>query len=120
MAVTMARMDDIIHQSLRLRIMAALVVLAPSDQLDFTSLRDLLKATDGNLGAHILRLEEAGYVRVEKTFVSRKPRTLVSATAEGRAAFAEHVDALKAIIEGAEKPARGVPDVPDLTKGRGE
>ena len=94
----MGRIDEVIHQSLRLRIMASLVTLDPRETVDFVYLRDLLKATDGNLGAHLEKLEAARYVKIEKTFVARKPRTFVSATAKGRAAFEEHVAALKTIL----------------------
>ena len=93
--------NEIIHQTLRLRIMAALTALAVNDPgLDFSRLKKLTGATDGNLGAHILALEKAGYVVVEKSFVDRKPRTMVTASVEGRAAFAAHVDFLKGVIGG--------------------
>ena len=95
----MAELNEIIHQPVRLRIMAALVTLAPGDEVDFTYLRGLLDVTDGNLGAHLRKLEEAGYISVNKTFVERKPRTFVSATVEGRKVFSEHVAALEAILK---------------------
>ena len=95
----MAELNEIIHQPVRLRIMAALVTLEPTDEVDFTYLRDLLDVTDGNLGAHLRKLEEAGYIAVNKTFVERKPRTYVSATAEGRKVFQEHVAALESILK---------------------
>ena len=94
----MADLDLIIHQPMRLSIMAALMVLAPRAQMDFTSLRELLRATDGNLGAHLQKLEEAGYLAVEKTYVGRKPRTFLAPTGKGRRAFEEHVKALRAIL----------------------
>ena len=94
----MGRIDEVIHQPLRLQIMASLITLDPRQSVDFVYLRDLLKATDGNLGAHLEKLEAAGYVKIEKTFVARKPRTFVSATAKGRTAFEEHVAALKTIL----------------------
>jgi DNA-binding MarR family transcriptional regulator len=94
----MGRIDEVIHQSLRLRIMASLVMLDPRETVDFVYLRDLLKATDGNLGAHLEKLEAARYVKIEKTFVARKPRTFISAAAKGRAAFEEHVAALRTIL----------------------
>ena len=82
--------NEIIHQTLRLRIMAALTSLSPDEAgLDFSRLKKLTGATDGNLGAHILALEKAGYVVVEKSFVDRKPRTVVSASADGRKAFTD-------------------------------
>ena len=95
----MAELNEIIHQPVRLRIMAALVTLAPGDEVDFTYLRGLLDVTDGNLGAHLRKLEEAGYISVNKTFVERKPRTFVSASVEGRKVFSEHVAALEAILK---------------------
>jgi len=100
----MSEIDNIIHQPVRLRIMASLVTLDPQEQVDFTYLRDLLEVTDGNLGAHLRKLEEAGYINVEKTFVARKPRTFVSATAKGRSAFHDHVRALESILQGTDKP----------------
>ena len=96
----MAELDHLIHQPLRLQIMASLVALGTDEQVEFTYLRNLLKATDGNLGAHLAKLEEAGYIRIEKTFVERKPRTFVSATGKGRDAFAGHVAALREILQG--------------------
>ncbi len=94
----MPELDPVIHQPTRLRIMAALVGLDEGERADFTFLRDLLGLTDGNLSVHLQRLEEAGYVRVEKTFVGRRPKTWVWATTEGRAAFAAYVDALEDIL----------------------
>jgi DNA-binding MarR family transcriptional regulator len=73
-------------------------MLESGEQIEFTYLRDLLKLTDGNLGAHLGKLEDAGYIKVDKTFVARKPRTFVSATGKGRDAFAEHIAALKEIV----------------------
>ena len=95
----MAEFNETIHQPVRLRIMAALVTLEPTDEVDFTYLRDLLKVTDGNLGAHLRKLEEASYIAVNKTFVERKPHTFVAATPEGRRAFQEHVAALELILK---------------------
>jgi len=95
----MPGLNETIHQTVRLRIMASLVTLESSDEVDFTYLRDLLDVTDGNLGAHLKKLEEAGYIAVNKTFVERKPRTFVSATKEGRRVFQEHVAALEAILK---------------------
>jgi DNA-binding MarR family transcriptional regulator len=97
----MAELNIVIHQPVRLKIMSALVALGVGDQVDFTYLRKLLKLTDGNLGAHLAKLEEARYIKIEKTFVERKPRTYVRVTGKGRDAFADHVDALKQIIKGA-------------------
>ncbi|HYW61659.1 MAG TPA: transcriptional regulator [Bradyrhizobium sp.] len=95
----MTELDDIIHQPLRLRIMAALNALPAGHGLEFAKLKRMTGATDGNLGAHIETLAKAGYVAVAKAFVGKKPQTTASATAEGRAAFARHVAYLKQIIE---------------------
>ena len=92
--------DEIIHQSLRLRIMATLNALPKAEMLEFTRLKGLLKATDGNLGAHLSTLENAGYVAVEKDFVDKKPRTRLQATATGRRAFESHVAYLRELIDG--------------------
>lgn len=99
--------DEIIHQPTRLRIMAVLVTLDPGQKVDFTYLRDLLRVSDGNLGAHLGKLEEARYVKVEKAFVLRKPRTYLSPTHRGRAAFQDHVATLGRIVNGEEGGGRG-------------
>ncbi|ABD06570.1 transcriptional regulator [Rhodopseudomonas palustris HaA2] len=97
----MAAFDDIIHQPLRLKIMAALNALPDAQGMEFARLKKLTGATDGNLGAHIETLSKAGYVAVDKTFVGKKPQTTVTASAAGRAAFARHVATLREIIAGA-------------------
>ncbi len=94
----MPELDPVIHQPVRLQIMAALTHLGPREQVDFTFLKSRLALTDGNLGAHLVTLEEAGYIAVEKAFVARKPKTYVAATAAGRRAFDGHVAALTAIL----------------------
>lgn len=93
----MAEIDRIIHAPARLRIMSALIGLPLQASLDFRALGRALDLTDGNLGAHLQTLEEAGYIKVEKNFVERKPRTHLSVTAKGRARFEEHVAALREI-----------------------
>ena len=99
----MALLNELIHQPARLRIMAALVALEPGSQMEFTYLRDLLDLSDGNLGAHLRKLEGFGYVEIKKTFVLRKPRTYAAATKRGRNAFEVHVKALETIIHLKEK-----------------
>ena len=91
--------DDVIHQPIRLRVMAALTACDPREEgLDFTQLKKLTGATDGNLGAHIETLAKAGYVTVDKAFVGKRPQTTVTASAAGRGAFARHVATLQEII----------------------
>ena len=94
----MADLDEIIHQPLRLKIMAALNALPSGLGLEFSRLKKLTGATDGNLGAHIETLARAGYITIEKAFVGKKPQTTVIATAAGRGAFARHVAMLQEII----------------------
>lgn len=96
----MADLNELIHQPVRLRIMSALASLESDAQVDFTYLKKLLEVTDGNLGTHLLKLEEAGYLTQEKTFVDRKPRTYIRITKSGRQAFKKHVAALKEILSG--------------------
>lgn len=95
----MAELNETIHQPVRLRIMAALVALETGNEVDFTYLRHLLGVTDGNLGAHLRKLEEARYIIVNKVFVERKPHTYISATSQGRIAFQEHRMALETILK---------------------
>jgi DNA-binding MarR family transcriptional regulator len=95
----MVKLNKTIHQPVRLRIMAVLVTLEAGNEVDFTYLRDLLQVTDGNLGAHLRKLEEAGYIAVNKTFVERKPHTFVGVTAAGHKVFQEHVAALELILK---------------------
>ncbi|MGB2808557.1 MAG: transcriptional regulator, partial [Sedimentisphaerales bacterium] len=73
----MPEINTIIHQPARLKIMASLIALDPGEQVDFVYLRKILNLTDGNLGAHLAKLENAGYVKIQKTFISRKPRTFI-------------------------------------------
>ena len=95
----MPDLDELIHQPVRLRIMSALTSLEVREQVDFSFLKDKLALTDGNLGAHLRALEDAGYILVEKTFVERRPKTFVAASAAGRKAFTAHVAALQAILK---------------------
>ena len=88
-------LDPVIHGKLRLAVLSLLVAV---EEADFTWLRQKTGSTDGNLGAQMLKLEEARYVSVEKRFVARKPQTLYRITAKGRDALAQYVAALKSIL----------------------
>src|ERR1700760_321271 len=99
----MAELDDIIHQPLRLRIMAALNALPSGTGLEFSRLKKLTGATDGNLGAHIETLAKAGYVGVEKAFVGKKPQTTVTASPPAPGPFARHVATLQQIIAASDR-----------------
>ncbi len=90
--------DDVIHGRVRLGIVAC---LSSVDSVDFNTLKARLQTTDGNLSVHLRKLEEAGYVRVEKTYAGRKPLTLASLTEEGRAAFLRYLEAMARLVAGA-------------------
>ena len=96
----MGDLDTIIHQPVRLKIMSALKALPPGELIEFVRLKKVVKATEGNLGAHIQTLEEAGYVAVEKDFADNRPRTRIRLSKEGRRAFEDYVGFLRGIIEG--------------------
>lgn len=88
-------LNPIIHGKLRL---ALLSLLSTVEEAEFTWLRNKTSSTDGNLGAQMLKLEEAGYVAMEKKFVSRKPQTIYRMTESGRRALTEYVQALKQLL----------------------
>jgi DNA-binding HxlR family transcriptional regulator len=88
-------LNPVVHGKLRL---ALLSLLAGVEQADFTWLREKTGSTDGNLGAQLFKLEEAGYVAVEKKFVQRKPQSIYRMTEVGRAALGEYVHALKQLL----------------------
>ena len=89
-------LDEVVHQRVRLGILA---VLAEVDRADFTFLRDTLTVTDGNLSRHLQVLEEAGCVKIEKVFEGKRPRTWVTATKRGREAFRREISALRALVD---------------------
>lgn len=78
--------------------LAIAVLLAARDALSFRRLKEVLEETDGSLGAHLRRLEDAGYVSVRKEFEERKPISWYSLTAEGRAALERHVRGLESLL----------------------
>ena len=91
----LGRIDEVIHGRMRLGIM---VYLADVETAEFTELKTVLEATQGNLSVHLKKLEEAGYVAIAKSFVNNKPLTRISITAAGRAAFAAYLEALGGLI----------------------
>ena len=90
------QIDEVIHGRLRLGVMA---FLSSAGTAEFTDLRNRLQATDGNLSVHLRKLEEAGYVTIDKRFSGRKPLTTVSLTEAGRAAFVGYLDAIGRLVE---------------------
>jgi DNA-binding MarR family transcriptional regulator len=91
------RLDEVIHSRIRLAVMS---ILASVEDAEFTYLRERTGATDGNLGTHLRKLEEAGYVVADKRFVARKPVTRYRMTAAGRKSFRRYVDRLGRMIPG--------------------
>ncbi|MBI1237531.1 MAG: helix-turn-helix domain-containing protein [Alphaproteobacteria bacterium] len=92
-----AALDEIIHGKLRLGIMA---YLSAVEQASFTELKQKTDASDGNLSVHMRKLEEAGYVSVEKRFAGRRPLTTLKLTAAGRKAWIAYLDELRRLTGG--------------------
>jgi DNA-binding MarR family transcriptional regulator len=94
--LVVGEIDSIIHGRLRLGIMA---YLADAEVADFTELKGALEATQGNLGANLITLEQAGYITIEKSFVGRKPLTRARITRQGREAFRRYLLQMAALVE---------------------
>lgn len=92
------RLDALIHAPIRLSIMA---VLDSVGKADFKLARDTVEVSDSVLSRQVSQLEEAGYVRVQKGYVGKRPRTWLSLTTAGRSAYHDHLAALREIAEGA-------------------
>lgn len=88
-----------IHGRLRLGVMAYLSTVSPAP---FVELKAKVNATDGNLSTHLSKLEEAGYVKIEKRFEGKKPLTLVHLTKQGRSAWIAYLDRLQSLLNAAE------------------
>ena len=87
--------NKIFDHRVRLGIMSILLVNAYAD---FTTLREMLDVTDGNLASHLKALEQSGYIQVEKRFIDRRPNTRYQASTSGATAFRKHLDALETIL----------------------
>jgi DNA-binding MarR family transcriptional regulator len=98
------RIQDEVHQRVRLGILA---ILNNAARADFGYLRDTLGVSDGNLGRHIKVLEDAGLVATKKVFEQGRPRTWITITRKGRAAFRDELAALRDLIAAAELPESG-------------
>ncbi|MEW9528288.1 transcriptional regulator [Microbispora sp. NPDC049125] len=103
-----ARFDDVVHAPNRLRICA---LLAASSSAEFAVLRDILGVADSVLSKHLKVLQDAGYLAISKPTGRGRVKTWVSLTAEGRRAYAGHVQALKALLDAPDTPidAPGTP-----------
>lgn len=91
-------LDPLIHVPARLRIVATLAALGEGDALSFTRLQDMIELTPGNLITHLRRLEEAGYLRSEKTGGGAGSQTSVALTQRGRAALEGYREALRSLL----------------------
>lgn len=96
MKVSIDDLHKAFESRVRLGIMSALAV---NDSLDFTSLKEYLDVTDGNLATHIKKLEKEEFIGVEKSFIDNKPNTSYYMTEEGKKAFEEHLKVLEEIIK---------------------
>ena len=92
------RLDPLLQHRSRL---GAMVLLGGVEALSFVRLRELLGETDGNLGAQLRKLEDAGYVTVRKEFVRRKPTTWYSLSKQGNQALKAHLAAMEAVLKSA-------------------
>ncbi|MHC9088280.1 winged helix-turn-helix domain-containing protein [Tenacibaculum sp. IMCC1] len=81
---------------IRLGIMSVLMV---NEYAEFTTLKELLGATDGNLASHTKALEKVEFIRIEKQFIGKKPNTRYYATELGKQEFKKHIDALEKLIK---------------------
>lgn len=88
-------LDRVLHEKCRLAIVS---ILAAAEKRTFAELKELLAITDGNLSVHLRSLETAGYVRIIKRFVGRRPQTSCSLTKTGKSAFRSYLDHLEAIV----------------------
>lgn len=94
----MDELDPIIHAQARLRITSALATLGRGEQISFPRLQELLGMTAGNLSTHLRKLEDAGYVTVEKTHERRTPVTYLALSRTGRRAFEDYMDTLRTML----------------------
>lgn len=99
----LVELDDLLQHRARI---AAAVLLARHDRLSFSRLKSLLDETDGNLGAQLRKLEDAGYVKALKEFQERRPVTWYALTTRGKRALTQHLANLERLI----KRARGKPE----------
>jgi len=94
--VSLEQFDKAFENRVRLQVMS---ILAVNESYDFNSLKDLLAVTDGNLASHLKALEKEEYIKVEKSFIGRKPNTKYTATEKGLNAFKKHLEALENLIK---------------------
>jgi DNA-binding MarR family transcriptional regulator len=92
-----AEVNKLIHAPIRLGIMT---ILNSVEEVNFNYLKNKLKITDGNLSSHMERLEKAGYLKIKKSFVDKKPLTVYRVTDKGRKAFRDYIEYLERVLGG--------------------
>ncbi len=90
------QLDQVIHAPTRLAILSILITV---ENANFTFLKESIGTSDGNLSTHLTKLEEAGYIKIKKTFQGKKPQTICAITAKGRKAFQAYLDQLDQIVQ---------------------
>ncbi len=88
--------DPLLHQTVRSKLMSLLI---KNEALPFNVLKKMLDVTDGNLSSHLKKLEDKGYVKIEKFFEGKRPKTVIGVTDTGREAFEAYIEALKRFLE---------------------
>ncbi len=88
--------DPLLHQNIRSKLISLLIA---NEELPFKALKEYLEVTDGNLSSHLNKLEKAGYVKIEKSFEAKRPKTVVHITKEGTDAFKKYIESLKKFIQ---------------------
>ena len=88
--------DPLLHQTVRSKLVSLLI---SNDELPFKALKKALEVTDGNLSSHLSKLEKEEYVKIEKKFEGKRPKTVIHITDRGKEAFALYIEALKSFIE---------------------
>lgn len=92
-------MDELLLSKIRLSVVAHLL---SAEWATFNDLKKSMDVTNGNLGAHLAKLVEAGYLKEQKRFEGRRPQTRYQLTKTGRTAFLRHVAALQALVDAQE------------------
>ena len=88
--------DPLLHQTVRSKLVSLLIA---NDELPFKALKESLGVTDGNLSTHLSKLEKEHYIKIEKTFEGKRPKTVVKIAPKGRKAFEAYIEALRSFIE---------------------
>ncbi len=98
--ITPDHIDTVIHERVRLSIVSTLSMV---QEMSFNELKNALSLTDGNLSVHSRKLEDAGYIEIEKSFKGRRPHTVMRMTRKGRKAYQDYLSLLKRIVEQGEE-----------------